>query len=39
MIPDEEKEGIVGNLTLFKDTVTETIGTDRKVIRDFRSER
>jgi len=39
MILDEEKEAIVGNLTLFKDTVTKTIGTDREVIQTCKSER
>ncbi|KAJ4137142.1 N-malonyltransferase fdb2 [Fusarium equiseti] len=38
MIQDEEKEVIIGNLTLFKGTIRETIGSDRKVVRDCQSE-
>ncbi|KAF4496730.1 arylamine N-acetyltransferase [Fusarium agapanthi] len=38
MIMDEDKEVIIGNLTLFKDTVRETIGSDRKVVKKFETE-
>lgn len=38
MIMDEDQEVIVGNATLFKDTVTETIGTDRKVVKECKTE-
>jgi arylamine N-acetyltransferase len=38
MIMDEEKEVIIGNNTLFVDTIRETIGDDRKVIRECKTE-
>lgn len=38
MIMDEDREVIVGNATLFKDTVTETIGTHRKVVKECKTE-
>ncbi|KAH7172932.1 hypothetical protein DER46DRAFT_213037 [Fusarium sp. MPI-SDFR-AT-0072] len=38
MIMDEDKDVIIGNLTLFKDTVRETIGSDRKVVKKFVTE-
>ncbi|KIL88218.1 transcription factor [Fusarium avenaceum] len=38
MIMDEEKEVIIGNNTLFVDTIRETIGDDRKVLRECKTE-
>lgn len=38
MLMDEDKEVIVGNLTLFKDTVRETIGANRKVVKECKTE-
>ncbi|KAJ5105901.1 DUF1279 super [Penicillium alfredii] len=38
MLMDEDKELLVGNVTLFKDTVTETIGTNRRVIKECKTE-
>ncbi|KAL4916562.1 hypothetical protein BDW62DRAFT_185911 [Aspergillus aurantiobrunneus] len=38
MLVDEDKKVIVGNVTLFKDTVRETIGTNRKVLKECKTE-
>lgn len=38
MLMDENKEVIVGNVTLFKDTVTESIGANRKAIGEYKTE-
>ncbi|KAK7947823.1 uncharacterized protein PG986_008709 [Apiospora aurea] len=38
MVQDEEREALVGNLTLFVDTVKETIGADRKVVKKCKTE-
>ncbi|KAM0260328.1 hypothetical protein ACHAPA_010304 [Fusarium lateritium] len=38
MIMDEEKEVIIGNKTLFEGTVRETVGNDRKVVRECKTE-
>lgn len=38
MLMDEDEEVIVGNLTLFKDTVTESIGANRKVVKEYKTE-
>jgi arylamine N-acetyltransferase len=38
MLMDEDKEVIIGNNTLFKDTVRETIRAHRKVIRECKTE-
>ncbi|CZS94792.1 related to arylamine N-acetyltransferase [Rhynchosporium agropyri] len=38
LLMDEEKEVIVGNITLFKDTVRETIGAEKKVIKECKTE-
>ncbi|KAK1140338.1 N-malonyltransferase fdb2 [Aspergillus melleus] len=38
MLMDEDKEVIVGNVTLFKDTVRETIGANRKTIKECKTE-
>lgn len=38
MIMDEDKEVIVGSVTLFKDTVRETIGANRKVVKECKTE-
>lgn len=38
MLMDEDKEVIVGNITLFKDTVTESIGANRTVIKEYKTE-
>lgn len=38
MLMDEDREVIVGNITLFKDTVGETIGANHKVIKECKTE-
>jgi arylamine N-acetyltransferase len=38
MLMDEDKEMIVGDVTLFKDTVRETIGANRKIIKECKTE-
>ena len=38
MLMDEDKEVIVGNVTLFQDTVRETIGANTKVIKECKTE-
>ncbi|KAL5866418.1 N-malonyltransferase fdb2 [Pyricularia oryzae] len=38
MIMDEEQQTIVGNIALFKDTVRETIGANRKVVKECKTE-
>ncbi|KAL5360656.1 hypothetical protein BJX96DRAFT_150628 [Aspergillus floccosus] len=38
MLMDDDKEMIVGNVTLFKDTVRETIGANSKVIKECKTE-
>ncbi|KAL8389031.1 hypothetical protein RB595_008845 [Gaeumannomyces hyphopodioides] len=38
MVMGEDKKGIVGNVTLFKDAVRETIGARRKVIKECKTE-
>lgn len=38
MLMDEDGEKIVGNITLFKETVRETIGANRKVIKQCETE-
>ncbi|EDU49784.1 NhoA Arylamine N-acetyltransferase [Pyrenophora tritici-repentis] len=38
MIMDEEREVVVGNVTLFGGEVKETIGTDRRVLKDCKTE-
>lgn len=38
MIMDEAKEKIIGNVTLFGGTVRESIGSDRKVLKECTSE-
>ena len=38
MIMDEAQEKIIGNLTLFEDTVRETIGSEKKVVQEFKTE-
>ncbi|KAK7973310.1 hypothetical protein PG988_007444 [Apiospora saccharicola] len=38
MIQDEEREELVGNLTLFVDTVRETIGADHKLVKECKTE-
>ena len=38
MLMDEDREVIVGNITLFQGTVRETIGTNRKVVKECKRE-
>jgi arylamine N-acetyltransferase len=38
MIMDEAKEKIVGNITLFGDTIRESIGSDRRVVKECTTE-
>ena len=38
MLMDEDREVIVGNVALFKGTVRETIGANRKVIKECKTE-
>lgn len=38
LLMDEDKEEIVGNVTLFKDTVRESIGGEHKVIKECKTE-
>lgn len=38
MLMDEHQEKIIGNLTLFGDTVRRTVGADREVVRECKSE-
>ncbi|RAQ51159.1 N-hydroxyarylamine O-acetyltransferase [Aspergillus flavus] len=38
MLMDEDKEMIVGNVTLFKDTVRKSIGANREVIKECKTE-
>ncbi|KAJ5596372.1 hypothetical protein VI817_004332 [Penicillium citrinum] len=38
MLMDESKEQLVGNITLFKDTIRETIGTNRRTMKECRTE-
>lgn len=38
MLQDEARELLVGNLTLFVDTVRETIGADRKLLKECKTE-
>jgi arylamine N-acetyltransferase len=38
MIMDEAQENIVGNLTLFEDTIRETVGSEKKVVRECKTE-
>ncbi|PIG85357.1 N-hydroxyarylamine O-acetyltransferase [Aspergillus arachidicola] len=38
MLMDEDKEMIVGNVTLFKDTVRKAIGANREVIKECKTE-
>jgi len=38
MIMDEEREEIVGNVTLFEGEINESIGSDRRVVKDCKTE-
>ncbi|PSN71057.1 arylamine N-acetyltransferase 1 [Corynespora cassiicola Philippines] len=38
MVLDEEGESIVGNVTLFEGTIKEAVGSDRKVLRECKTE-
>lgn len=38
MLMDEDQEAIVGNITLFQNTVRKTIGADRTVIKECKTE-
>ncbi|BCS02207.1 arylamine N-acetyltransferase family protein [Aspergillus luchuensis] len=38
MLMDKDREVIIGNITLFKGTVRETIGANRKVIKECKTE-
>lgn len=38
MLMDEDKEMIVGNITLFQDTVKKSIGANREVIKECKTE-